>query len=125
MASTLLGCEGAQERQRLLKFSTQGLVPRELATHHKFTVSDDQEHSWGPAGLPEGKEQSAHFPSLTDGREKLAQALLEEAAPSVNFLEAQFAHHQSHSGRRVISRGCLRSPESPGLAGRVQGGLPH
>ena len=64
MASTSLGCEGAQERQRLLKFSPQGLVPRKSSIHSKFIASSDQEHSQGPAVLPEGKEQGAYLPSL-------------------------------------------------------------
>ena len=51
MASTSLGCEGAQERQRLLKFSTQGLVPRKFSTHSKLTVSNDQE-LLGACGIP-------------------------------------------------------------------------
>ena len=33
MASTSLGQEGAQERQRLLQFLTQVLVPRKFSTH--------------------------------------------------------------------------------------------
>ena len=41
MVSTSLGREGAQEKQRLLKFSTQGLVPRKFSIHSKFTVSND------------------------------------------------------------------------------------
>ena len=75
MASTSLGREGAQERQRHLKFLTQGLAPRKSSTHSKFTVSNDQEHSRGPAGFPEGKEQDAHVPSLTEGRKILAHRL--------------------------------------------------
>ena len=46
MASTSLDHEEAQERQRLLKFLTQGLVPRKFSTHSKFTVNNDEEHSW-------------------------------------------------------------------------------
>ena len=75
MASTSGGCKGAQERQRLLKFSTQGFVPRKFSTQSKFTVSNDQGHTWGPAGIPEGKEQSAHLPSLTEGQKTLAHTL--------------------------------------------------
>ena len=85
-------------------------------------MSGHQEHSWGPTG-PEGKERCPPLQSDRRPGNAGAQALLEEAAPSVNFLEAQFAHHQSRSGRRVIRRGCLSSPESPGLASRVKGDL--
>ena len=66
MASTSLDREGAQERQRLLKFSPQGLMPRKSSIHSKLVVSSDQEHSRGPAAFPEGKEQGAHLPSLTE-----------------------------------------------------------
>ena len=86
MASTSLGCEGAQERQRLLKFSTQGLVPRELSTHRKFTVSDDQEHSWGPARLHEAEEQRAHLPRRTGGQNTLAHRLSLRSNPFSQLL---------------------------------------
>ena len=64
MTSTSLDHEGAQERQRLLKFSPQGLVPKKCSIHGKFVVSSDQEHSRGPAAFPEGKERGTHLPSL-------------------------------------------------------------
>ena len=89
--------ETKRKRERLLKFLTQGLIPRKFSTHNKFTVSNDQEHSWGPAGFPEGKEKSCQPPQYDRGPENTGtQALLEEAEPSVNFLESQFAHHQRH-----------------------------
>ena len=75
MASTSLDREGAQERQRLLKFSPQGLMPRKSSIHSKLVVSSDQEHSRGPAAFPEGKEQGAHLPSLTEGWKILVHRL--------------------------------------------------
>lgn len=89
-------------------------------------MSDHRTSPWSleclwPPGSREGQwESSCHPPWSDRGSGPTGpKALPEEAAPSVNFLEAQFAHHWSRSGRRIIRRGCS-VPRGSGLAGPVR-----
>lgn len=119
----LTGLSGVSSETRLLKPLAQGLVPRKFSTHSMAVASHLRtsvtEALLWPPGSGEGKQLSYHHPPRSDGGSgpRGLRDPPEEAAPSVNFLEAQFAHHQSCSGRRIIRRGCVSPPESPGLAG--------